>query len=131
MRNASRHLGNGQGGGIGSEDGVLRADLVQIFEQVLLQVHALQNNFHDEVGVGSSVAVYRGLEGSEQLVLALLGHLALLYEELVVMGDDGLAALSELRLDIDHGDFMASVQENFRNACAHIACAEYTYFHVK
>ena len=47
------------------------------------------------------------------------------------MGDDGLAALSELRLDVDHGDVMASVQENFRNACAHIACAEYTYFHVK
>ena len=46
------------------------------------------------------------------------------------MSDDGLAALGELRLDIDHGDVMASVQENFRNACAHIACAEYTYFHV-
>ena len=130
VRNACSHFGYGQGGGVGSEDGVLRADLVQILEQILLQIHALQNNFHDEVSVGSGVAVYRGLEGSKKLILVLLGHLALLYEKVVVMSDDGLAALGELRLNVDHGDVMASVQENFRNACAHIACAEYTYFHV-
>ena len=97
VRNACSHFGYGQGGGVGSEDGVLRADLVQLLEQVLLQVHALQNNFHDEVSVGSGVAVYRGLEGSKQLVLVLCGHLALAYEELVIVCDNGLAALGELR----------------------------------
>ena len=38
-------------------------------------------------------------------------------------------AVDELLLYIEHGDVMAVGQENFRNACAHVAGAEYTYFH--
>ena len=116
---------------MGSEDGVSGADLVQILQQVLLQIHALQNNFHDEVSIGSVLAVNRGLEGSEQLVLALCGHLALAYEELVIVCDNGLAALGELRLDVDHGNVMTCVQEYLSDACAHVASAEYTNFHAK
>ena len=47
------------------------------------------------------------------------------------MSDDGLAALGELRLDVDHGNVMTCVQEYLSDACAHVASAEYTNFHAK
>lgn len=47
------------------------------------------------------------------------------------MCDNGLAALGELRLDVDHGNVMTCVQEYLSDACAHVASAEYTNFHAK
>ena len=60
----------------------------------------------------------------------LLGHLLLLDQEGQVIGDGLDAAVEEFLLDVDHGDVVAVGQENFRNACAHVAGAEYTNFHV-
>ena len=126
----SRQLGGGQSGGVGSEDRVRRADLIQLLQQVFLEIHALEDNFHNEVSVGSCLAVQRGLERAEQLVLVLLGHLLLLDQEGQVIGDGLDAAVEEFLLDVDHGDVVAVGQENFRDARAHVAGAEYTNFHV-
>ena len=125
----SRQLGGGQSRGVGGKNGVCRADIVQLLEQFLLQVHALEDNFHHEVSVSSRLAVDGGLETSQQLILVLLGDLFLLYHEGQIVGDGLDTAIEEFLLDVDHGNVMAIGQKYFCNACTHVASAEYTNFH--
>ena len=125
----SRQLGRGQSRGVGCENGVCRADLIQLSQQFFLQIHALEDNFHNEVSISSSLAVNRGLKTSQQLVLVLLGDLLLLYHEGQVIGDRLDTAIEELLLDVNHGDIVTVGQEYFCNARTHVAGAEYTNFH--
>ena len=46
-------LGDGQGGGVGGEDAALLADLVQLAEGGLLDLHILEGGLHDQVAVGA------------------------------------------------------------------------------
>ncbi len=66
---AGSHLGDGQTGSVGSENGVRQGRSCQILEQILLQIHALQkDNFHDEVSVRQRPCGQPRSWGSEQLV---------------------------------------------------------------
>ena len=49
----------GQGRGVGGEDGVVLADVVELAEELLLDVEVLDDRLDDEVAVGEVVQVAR------------------------------------------------------------------------
>ena len=130
MRNSGSHFGDRHSRSVGCEDRMRRADVVQLTEQVLLQIHALQNNLHDEVSIGSGLAVGRGLELGKKLILAALLHLALLDQEVEVACDTRYTTLKELILYVDQGNVVIVSHKDLSDARAHVAGAEYTNIHV-
>ena len=54
MLHALAHLGDGQRGGVGGEDGLVLADGVQLAQQFLLDGHVLGHALDDQIGIGGS-----------------------------------------------------------------------------
>ena len=121
---------DGQSRGVGTNDAVLVQNAIQILQQIFLQIHSFQNNFHDELGAGSILTVDRQGQVCHCGIHFLLSHLAALDSASQVAFDTLLTAFTELFLDINHGNSMASLQKYFCNAGPHVACAKYSNLHI-
>ena len=129
--NAGSNLGDGDGGGVGGQDALVLGGLVQLLEDALLQVHALDGGLDDQIGVVQNAGVLGGgheVHAALQTGDLLLGHLATgdhLGEALVQgglgIGDDGI-------VDINNGDVLAGGGKHLSNAAAHLAGADHSNF---
>ena len=121
-------LGDGQGGGVGGEDALGLADLVQLAEGGLLHAHVLERGLHDQVAVGAQVLLQAGGDGGHGGVGLSLVHLALFHQLGVALLDLGLAAVGPLLLDVAQGNGPAALGERLGDALAHSTGADNTNF---
>ncbi len=130
IRNCVGDLSDGECRGVGADDAVLRQNGVELFEKLFLQIHSLQNNFHDKLRAGSILAVDRQGQVCQAGIHLLLRHLASLNGACEVAFDAASAAFTELLLDVNQRNSVTSLQKNFRNTGTHVACAKYSNFHL-
>ena len=126
---AVAHLGDRQRGGVGSEDGLGLAQLVQLAEQLLLGSHVFLDALDDEIRVGAGGLLLHQDVG-QQSVHSLLGHLALGHALGQRSSQLILVLLSGSHRACIHQGSVALSRENLSNAAAHGAGAENRYFHV-
>ena len=93
------HLGDRQGGSIGCKNAVLLYDLLQFRESLLLNGHALRTNLNYQIAVRADI-LQTGGDLAQDLLALLGGDLLLAYQEIDVLLDLGLTAVSELLLDV-------------------------------
>ena len=75
MLQALTHLGDGQRGSVGGEDGVFLAQSVQTAQQLLLGGHILGNALDDQVGIGGSLNLLHQ-DAAHDVISSFLSHLA-------------------------------------------------------
>lgn len=104
------NLTDGEGRGVGAEEGVLRSDLIEHGEQLLLGLQVLDDSLNDQIGIlRGGLRVSAGLDLSHRLVDerlllgSVLGEL-LLGDTLKGGCDDVLTLLEGLGVEVDHGD---------------------------
>ena len=125
-------LGDGQGRGVGGENALGLADLVQLAEGGLLHAHVLKGGLHDQVAVGAQVLLQARGDGGHDAVGLGLVHLALFHQLGIALLDLGLAAVGPLLLDVAQGHGPAALGEGLGDALAHGACADHAnFFHDK
>src|SRR5699024_5754094 len=123
-------LGDGQARGVGGEDALRLADLIERAEGFLLDLHLLKRSFDGEVAVGAEVFLDARGDRGEDRVNLLLGHFALGDELRVALGDLVLAAFGPFLLDVAQRDGKAfALGKRLGNALAHRASADNTDFH--
>ena len=123
-------LGDGQRRGVGSKDALRLADLVQLGEGGLLDLHILEGSLDDQVAVSAQIFLQARGDGSQDGVHLFLGQLALGNQTLVALGDLCLAAFSPLLLDVAQGHGVAlALCKCLCNALAHGASANNANFH--
>ena len=116
--------GDGDGRGVGSQDGLGLADLVQFLEDALLDVQDLDGSLNDQVAVLGVGQLQGEGNAAQGLVLLLLGDLALGNLLLHVLLQNALAALNESISDVADDNGLASLSENLGDAHAHGACTQ-------
>ena len=128
MLQALAHLGDGQRGGVGGEDGLVLADGVQLAQQFLLDGHVLGHALDDQIGIGGSVKLL-DQNAAHDIVRGFLGHLTL--GDLLVQGGGQLVLMTLCAGGAGsiHQGGVALRCENLGNAAAHRTGAEYCYFH--
>ena len=104
---------DGDGGGVGGEDGVGRAVLVELLEELELEGFALGGGLDDEVG-----AVEFG-EAADR------GEATLADAPRELLLDAGFAGLRALDADVGEEDLVAYGGGDLRDARAHLARSEY------
>ncbi len=121
--------GDGKGGSIGCEHAFLLHDAHQLFEDCLLDLHLLQRNFNDQVTVRADAVQTCGDLAHDLVSLLLCDHL-FAHQEIHVLLDLGLAALSVLFLNIAETNFIAVCHsECLCNTGTHGSRTDNTYFH--
>ena len=110
--------------GVGREDGAGLGDLVELAENVLLDVHVLEHRLDDEVGVLQVVKAERRGEAAHARFDFLHREAALLGAVLVILADDGDAAVERLLLHFNDRHRNADAEEVHRDAAAHGAGAD-------
>ena len=128
MLQALRHLGDGQRGGVGSKNGALLADSIQLTQQFLLHGHVLSNALDDQIGISGSVELLHQ-DAGHNVVGGSLIHLAL--GDLLGQGSSQLILMALCTLDAGsiHQSGVSLCCKNLGNAAAHGTCAEYCDFH--
>jgi len=125
-------LGDGQRGGVGSEDALGLADLIQLAESGLLDLHILESSLDDQVAVCAQIFLQTRGDGSNDSVCLLLGDLALSNQLLVALLDLCQAVLSPLLLDVAQSNGVAlNLCKCLCDALAHSASADNTDLHRK
>ncbi len=122
------HRGDGvdvEVGCVRGEDRAGLGDLVEPFEDGLLEVHVLKRRFDHEVGVGQRIEVERGVKLAHPLLDLGKCHAALLGRVLVVPAHDRNAAVERFLRGLDDGDRNAGAEEIHRDAAAHGAGADH------
>ena len=125
-------LGDGQRRGVGGEDALGLADLVQLAEGGLLDLHILESSLNDQVAVSAEILLQTGGDGSHAAVNLSLIQLAL-GNQLGIAGSNlVLAALGPLLLDVAQCNGEAlNLGECLCDALAHGASANNAYLHSK
>ena len=94
-------FGDGDGRGVGGEDGFRRAELVELLEELLLDLKALAGGFDDELAGGERIARKRGLDAGQRGVALGGGEFGLLHFAREILGDGGEAAIQKALLHLD------------------------------
>ena len=120
---------DGDGGGIGGQNGLGLADLIQLGEDGLLDVQVLDGGLYHQIGIRSQVQVggksdLAGNGGLAGLVQLALGHL--LVQALV---QTGLTGLDDLIADVAHHDVKPLFGKNLSNVQTHAAADDNNLFH--
>ena len=125
---ALAHLGDGQRGGVGGEDGLILAQSVQLGQQLLLDGHVLGDALDDQIGIGGGVELL-DQNAAHNIVSRFLGHLAL--GDLLIQGGCQLILMTLCagRAGSIHQGGVALRCENLSNTTAHRTCTKYCYFH--
>ena len=125
-------LGDGQRGGVGSEDALGLADLIQLAESGLLDLHILKSSLNDQVAVCAQIFLQARGDGCNDRVSLFLGDLALSNQLLVALLDLCQAVLSPLLLDVAQSNGVAlNLCKCLCDALAHSASADNTDLHRK
>ncbi|MNZ66335.1 hypothetical protein D3C78_845560 [compost metagenome] len=114
-----------EGRGVGSEDGAGLAYLVEGGEHLALDLHALEHRLDHQVGVGQVGVVEGAGQQGHALLDLLLGQLAALGADLVVLADLRQAAIQRLALLLEQHHRHADVGEVHGDAAAHGAGADH------
>ena len=123
-------LGDGQRRSVGSEDALGLADLVQLAEGGLLDLHILERCLNDQIAVSAQVFLQARGDGSNDSVCLLLGHLALSDQLLVALLDLCQTILGPLLLDVAQSNGVAlNLCKCLCDALAHSASADNTDLH--
>ena len=109
--------------GIRGEDRSGLAHAVQLGEDLLLQLHALEHRFHDDVDLGKTVVAERRADQLQALGHELPGEAAALDRARVVFPDRGQAALERRGIGLLQDDRDAGVAVDHRDAGPHRARA--------
>ena len=118
------HVGDGQGRGVGGKGGIGLADIVQLHEQLLLDVHVLLDALDDQIDVGGLFMGLGDQNVGQQSILGLRGHLALVHPLLQGLGQGVLVPLGGRRAAGVHQNGMTLGGKHLGNAPAHGAGAE-------
>ena len=114
--------------GVRGQDGLGRADLVEFFEEIRLDLLVLEDGLDHDVGVGHGLEVGGARDAGEDLVhLLRLEDLA--FDPLLQQAPDRpQAALDELVLQVDHHDRDALLGDLLDDSAAHVAGTDDTDF---
>ena len=123
-------LGDGQRRGVGSENALGLADLIQLAKGGLLDLHILESSLDDQVAVSAQVLFQASGDSSHAAVDFSLIQLALGNQLGIASGDLVLAALGPLLLDVTQSNGVAlDLCESLCNTLAHSASANNAYLH--
>ena len=123
-------LGDGQRRSVGSEDALRLADLIQLAERGLLDLHILERSLNDQIAVCAQVFLQARSDGSDDRVCLLLRDLALRNQLVVASLDLSEALLGPLLLDVAQSNRVAlDLSECLCNALTHRASANNTDLH--
>ena len=125
-------LGDGQRRGVGSEDALGLADLIQLAESGLLDLHILESSLNDEVAVSAQVFLQARGDSSDDSVSLLLSHLALSDQLFIALLDLCQTILGPLLLDVTQSNRVAlDLSKCLCDALAHSASTDNTDLHGK
>lgn len=119
------NLADGEGRGVGAEEGVLGSDLVEHGEQLLLGLQVLDDGLDDQISIlGGGLRVGTGLDlghglVDEGLLLGSILRELLLGDTLEGGGDDVLTLLESLGVEVNHGDVEGVLGGDLDNTGAH------------
>ena len=99
MLQACGNLGDGKGGGVGGEDTLRFADLVQLPEGLSLDIHVLHSRLYDQIAVAADL-LCAGLDLCNDPVGVLFRHLALGHSLLKSLGNSQFSVCCELLVDV-------------------------------
>src|SRR5581483_2331131 len=119
-----RQPGNGNGGGVGSEDDLGVADAVEFAEEVSLDLQLLGGSFNDKVAGLEAGASHGRLDALERLIALLGGELLLGDFPLQVCGNGRDRAIEEALLDVAQEDAVPGPGKDVGDAIAHGARAD-------
>ena len=120
---------DGKGRSVGCEDAVLLADVLQLFEGLLLDLHVLQGSFHNQVAVRAD-RLHAGGNLCQDSVSSSLLHLSSGNSLLQALCDSVLAVCGELFIDIAQEHFIAfGLGKSLCNTGTHGSCTNNTNFH--
>ena len=126
---ASADLCDGQRGCVGSKDAVCLADVLQLFECLLLDLHVFQSSFYNQIAICADGLNACG-DLSQNSVSNFLSHFAFCNSLLKALCNFLLAVCSELFVDIAKKYFIAfGLSESLCDAGTHCAGANNTYLH--
>ena len=114
--------------GVGGQDGFLRADLVQLLEEVGLDPPVLENRFDDKVGIGNRVGVGGALDSGDDRVGFIKGKDFALDTFPKRFADGVQAAFHELVLHVHHDDIDPLLGDFLDNAAAHVTGTDHADF---
>ena len=99
-------LGDGDGRGVGGEDGFRRAELVELLEKLLFDLKALAGGFDDELAGGEWIARKSALDAGEGGVAFDGREFRFLHLACEILGDGGKASIQKalLNFDEDHAE---------------------------
>jgi hypothetical protein len=130
--NALADLGDGQRRSVGSEDALGLADLIQLAEGGLLDLHILKSSLNDQIAVSAQVFLQARGDGSNDSVCLFLRHLSLGNQLLVALLDLCQTILGPLLLDVAQSNSVAlNLCKCLCDALAHGASADNTDLHRK
>ena len=130
--NALADLGDGQRRSVGSEDALGLADLIQLAEGGLLDLHILKSSLNDQIAVSAQVFLQARGDGSNDSVCLFLRHLSLGNQLLVALLDLCQTILGPLLLDVAQSNGVAlNLCKCLCDALAHGASADNTDLHRK
>ena len=126
---ASADLCDGQRGCVGSKDAVCLADVLQLFECLLLDLHVFQSSFYNQIAICAD-GLNACCDLSQNSVSSFLSHFAFCNSLLKALCNFLLAVCSELFVDIAKKYFIAfGLSESLCDAGTHCAGANNTYLH--
>ena len=102
------NFGNGERGGVGGKDAIRLADFLQLFKDLLLQLHLFKSRFHNQVTVGNNFIGAGGNLVQDSIGCGLL-HLPL--------GNSLLKALGNLRLTVSRPFCFNIAKPYFKALC--------------
>ena len=122
-------LRDGKGGGIGGEDAVRLADVLQLLKGLLLDLHVLKRSFHYKIAVRAD-RLHAGGDLCQDGVGGSLLHLSLGNSLAQPLGDPVLAVCGELFIDIAQKNLIAfGLGKSLCNTGTHGSCTDNTNFH--
>ena len=125
-------LGDGQRRSVGSKDALGLADLIQLTEGGLLDLHILESSLNDQIAVCAQIFLQARGDGGDDSVSLLLGHLSLSDQLLVALLDLCQTILGPLLLDVAQSNGVAlNLCKCLCDALAHSASADNTDLHRK
>ena len=127
---ASADFGNGQGRCISSEDAVLLADILQLFESLLLDFHILQSSFNNQITICAD-SLHTCCDFSKDSVSSSLLHFSLCHSLRQSLSDSVLSVCSEFLIDITQKNLIPfCLSKSLRYTRTHCTCTNNTNLHL-
>ena len=119
------NVGDGDGGGIGGQNGLRLTDAVQLRKDALFDVKVFNRRLNNQIGVGGQLQIGgKGNLVNDGLLTGLI-QLTLGHQLVQALVQTGLGGLNDLVLDVAHNHVEPLAGKHLRNIQAHRAAADY------